>query len=101
MSTFLLQTREKTHGAYPSTAKLSQALKDTMKSGPNWIALSDAQAESLEMIALKIARILSGNPDFADHWDDVIGYARLARPETDTPDALDLTDKFNNLRNQL
>jgi len=100
LSTSLLQNREKTHGFYPSTAKLSQALKDTMKSGQNWIALSDAQAESLEMIALKIARILSGNPDYADHWDDVIGYARLARPETEAQGALDLTDKFNNLRNQ-
>ena len=92
--TQLLQTREKTHGSYPSTARLSQALKDTMKSGPNWISLSDAQAEALEMIALKIARILSGNPDYADHWDDVIGYARLARPETDAPGAADLAKEL-------
>ena len=90
MSTSLLQNREKTHGSYPSTAKLSQALKDTMKSGPNWIRLSDAQAEALEMIALKIARILSGDPEYPDHWDDVIGYAKLGRPETDAQGALDL-----------
>ena len=95
MSTFLIQNRERTHGSYPSTAKLSQALKDTMKSGPNWISLSDAQAESLEMIALKIARILSGNPDYADHWDDVIGYARLARPETEAQGALDLIKELH------
>lgn len=88
--TSLLQTREKTHGSYPSTARLSQALKDTMKSGSNWISLTDAQAESLEMIALKIARILSGDPDYTDHWDDVIGYAKLGRPESDAPNALDL-----------
>jgi hypothetical protein len=61
-----------------------------MKSGTNWISLSDGQAEALEMIAGKIARILSGNPDFADHWDDVIGYAQLGRPETDAPGAADL-----------
>ena len=90
MSTLLLQTREKTHGSYPSTAKLSQALKDTMKSGANWISLSDEQAESLEMIAVKIARILSGDPEYPDHWDDVIGYAKLGRPETDAQGALDL-----------
>ena len=61
-----------------------------MKSGRNWISLSDAQAESLEMIAVKIARILSGDPDFADHWDDVIGYAKLARPETDAQGVTEL-----------
>jgi hypothetical protein len=69
---------------------VSQAIKDAMKSGPNWISLTDVQAESLEMIALKIARVLSGNPDYADHWDDVIGYAKLARPETEAQGALDL-----------
>ena len=90
MSISLLQIRERTHGSYPSTAKLSQALKDTMKSGTNWISLSDEQAESLEMIALKIARILSGNPDFADHWDDVIGYAKLGHPETDAQGVTEL-----------
>jgi hypothetical protein len=95
----LLQTREKTHGSYHSTAKLSQALKDTMKSGTNWISLSDEQAEALEMIALKIARILSGNPDFADHWDDVIGYAKLARPETEAQGVSKLADLINEARN--
>jgi len=61
-----------------------------MKSGTNWISLSDEQAEALEMIAVKIARILSGDPEYPDHWDDVIGYAKLGRPETDTQGALDL-----------
>ena len=90
MSALLLQTRERTHGSYPSTAKLSQALKDTMKSGRNWISLSDAQAESLEMIAVKIARILSGDPEYPDHWDDVIGYAKLGRPETNAQGVTEL-----------
>ena len=61
-----------------------------MKSGTNWISLSDEQAESLEMIALKIARILSGNPDYSDHWDDVIGYAKLGRPETNAQGVTEL-----------
>ena len=29
------------------------------------------------MIAHKIGRILAGNPDFKDHWDDIAGYAVL------------------------
>jgi hypothetical protein len=33
------------------------------------------------MIAMKIARILSGNSNFADHWEDIEGYARLVSNE--------------------
>ena len=93
-----LSTREKTHGSYPSTARVSQSLKDAMRSAPNWIRLTDIQAESLEMIAVKIARILCGEPDFPDHWEDVLGYAKLAtkvEPEGDTQAALDLIKAIN------
>jgi hypothetical protein len=31
----------------------------------------------LEMIAHKIGRVLAGDPNHADHWDDIAGYARL------------------------
>ena len=30
------------------------------------------------MIALKLSRILSGQSNFKDHWDDIAGYAKLA-----------------------
>jgi hypothetical protein len=71
-----------------------------MRGSPNWIRLTDVQAESLEMIAVKLARILCGDPDFQDHWQDVIGYAKLAmpiEPETDTQEALDLIKAINNV----
>jgi hypothetical protein len=29
------------------------------------------------MIAHKIGRIIAGDPDFRDHWDDLAGYATL------------------------
>jgi len=93
----VLSTREKTHGSYPSTAKISQSIKDAMRGSPNWIRLTDVQAESLEMIAVKLARILCGDPDFPDHWQDVIGYAKLTEKmdETDTQEALDLINALN------
>jgi hypothetical protein len=40
--------------------------------------MSDVKKESLEMIALKLSRILSGQADYRDHWDDIAGYVRLA-----------------------
>ena len=35
------------------------------------------QAEALHMICHKIARIINGDPDYADNWVDIAGYATL------------------------
>jgi hypothetical protein len=73
----LLYERQKTHGDYYRTAGTAQELKDVMRRGVNWKTLDDTQREALEMIATKIARVLSGNPHEADHWRDIAGYATL------------------------
>lgn len=39
--------------------------------------LDPDQREALEMIAHKIARILNGDPNYADSWVDIAGYAKL------------------------
>ena len=39
--------------------------------------LSDVQQEALDMIATKMARIVNGDPDKVDNWDDISGYAKL------------------------
>lgn len=74
----LIENREKTHGNYRDSATMSQGLKDVMRGGKNWRSLNDMQRESLEMIAVKLGRILTGDANFRDHWDDVGGYAQLA-----------------------
>jgi hypothetical protein len=48
-----------------------------MSAGKNWDVLKDTQREALELIAMKIARILSGDHNYRDHWDDIEGYAEL------------------------
>lgn len=35
------------------------------------------QIEALDMIFHKIGRILNGDPDYADSWVDIAGYAKL------------------------
>ena len=70
-------TKQKTHGDYKNTANISQALKGVMAAGKNWDMLKDTQREALELIAMKISRILSGDQNFRDHWDDIEGYAEL------------------------
>lgn len=80
----IIQEREKTHGPYKGTAAWSQSLKDMFRSSHNWNSLNDEQKEALEMIAAKLARLLNGNPQFPDHWDDVAGYARLGSASIDS-----------------
>jgi hypothetical protein len=78
----LLNERGKTHGPYELHAGVTQRIKNVMhfQSQNNcncWAKLTVCQRESLDMIAHKIGRILAGDPDFRDHWDDIAGYAKL------------------------
>ncbi len=81
----LLNTRHETHGEYSAQAKTTQYLKAALKHGAsNWNTLSSEQKEALEMICVKLGRIVNGDPNYADHWDDIAGYAELgkfSRPE--------------------
>ena len=74
----LLAERETTHGNFQATALIAQRLKDVGHNTPNWQGvLTDVQRESLEGIFVKIARILSGDPNHPDHWRDIEGGAHL------------------------
>lgn len=71
----ILDEREKTHGSYTQLAALAQDLKTRIRSESR--SLSAQQQESLEMICVKIARIVCGNANEMDHWRDIAGYAEL------------------------
>ena len=73
----ILSDREQTHGAFREVAGYSQAMKTLMRSSRNWERLDVAQAQALEVVADKVARILCGDPSFADHWQDGAGYFEL------------------------
>jgi len=73
----LLGIRGKTHGDFTLTAEISMGLKEWMEEQRSWKNLSPVQKEALHMIVHKIARILAGNADHKDHWDDISGYAKL------------------------
>lgn len=72
-----LQERGTRYGKFPDHARITQTLKFTMQTTPNWTRLAPDQAEALEMIQHKIGRILNGDPDYHDSWHDIEGYARL------------------------
>ena len=73
----ILRERGSTHGNFVDNSENSQKIKDTMRAGPNWSKLTFSQREALDMIAHKIGRILSGDPDYLDHWTDLQGYPKL------------------------
>lgn len=82
----VLRARNGVHGDFSADAGQAQEFKHLMRASPNWEGLTDVQKEALEHIATKLARILVGNPNHADHWRDIQGYAKLVEQ------SLDLTD---------
>lgn len=74
-----VEARGTTHGDYRDTARLAQGIKDVMHKSGHWERLSSTQMESLDLIATKIARVLAGDANYADHWVDIEGYAKKAR----------------------
>lgn len=72
-----LNERGSRYGDFSVHARIAQALQDDMRCTEGWQRLNDSQRQALTVIADKIARILSGDPNYADNWHDIQGYARL------------------------
>lgn len=77
----LIAERESTHGPWVEQATIAQMLKETLRQGSKWDQCTLAQREALEMGAVKWSRIVCGNPQEPDHWDDTCGYMRLGTPK--------------------
>jgi hypothetical protein len=75
----ILDTRASDYGTFGDNARLAQALKRAMAehAEDHGRTFTDDQWEALEMIATKMSRIVNGNPNKADSWDDIAGYAKL------------------------
>ena len=76
-----LEERGNRYGLFTDHAHVTQDLKRCMRAHLHLVnpgkKLADDQWEALEMIAHKIGRILNGDPDYADSWVDIAGYAKL------------------------
>jgi len=77
----ILKQRQKTHGEFEEHANITQKLKRVIDYS-NAI-LTDEQKEALEMIFHKIGRVLAGDPNHKDNWDDIAGYAMLVSKAID------------------
>lgn len=77
----ILEERGARYGSFVNVGAVSQALKDVLRSAPNWHLLKSYQKESLEMDCNKTARIVCGLPCYKDSWVDKAGYATLVANE--------------------
>jgi len=73
----ILKQRNKPHGSFDDNARITCRFQAVIYAEEGWKRLTDVQALALQMILHKVARVLSGDPNFPDHWDDIAGYATL------------------------
>jgi hypothetical protein len=75
----ILDERGKRYGTFLGHATVTQQLKKVLdetlcrRGG----GLEADQYEALDMICHKIGRIVNGDPDYVDSWQDIAGYAQL------------------------
>lgn len=75
--TQILTERGLRYGKFVNHAKIAQELKSVIKNRLAGKSLAYDQQEALDMICHKIARLINGDPDYADTWIDIAGYAKL------------------------
>ncbi|WP_411706282.1 hypothetical protein [Edaphovirga cremea] len=78
-----LAQRGSRYGDFTDHARVCQSLKSCAimampaNSGRGFENLDDVAKQAVEVIFDKIARILTGDPNYDDNWHDIGGYARL------------------------
>lgn len=75
----VLEERGRRYGNYLEQTQISNALLNVIDSAlrDRMKVLQSDQADALNMIAVKVSRIINGDPDYADNWRDIAGYATL------------------------
>jgi hypothetical protein len=75
----ILEERGKRYGKFKDHAAITMSLKSLLRAMPptKFDNLYADQQEALDMICHKIGRIMAGDPNYMDSWDDIAGYAKL------------------------
>ena len=75
----ILNERASTYGSFIDVSRMAQRLKNVAHTaaGEQGKTFAADQAEALDMIFSKVARIINGDPNHVDSWADIAGYAQL------------------------
>jgi len=81
-----LAERGTKYGKFIDQAAVTYKLKNVLRehSSNHSKSYSYDQAEALDMICVKLGRIVNGSPDYADSWVDIAGYAKLVADRLQT-----------------
>ena len=76
--------RNSVYGPFLHNAIVAQAIKRALRGIPDpdneglcWEHLPQDVHEALDLIALKMSRIVTGDHAYLDNWDDIGGYAKI------------------------
>jgi hypothetical protein len=70
----ILDERNGRYGNYIDQATIAQNVRAALQFKTSF---APDQEDALHMIAVKLSRICNGDPDYADNWRDIAGYATL------------------------
>jgi hypothetical protein len=73
----VLTERGANYGDFAFVAFRSQQIQNHLRVRDPEKQYTPTQREALQMIASKLARIVTGNPGYRDSWIDIAGYAQL------------------------
>lgn len=79
-ATQVIADRAATHGSFNLQGSFAAMIKKLARESPNYGDLEPRQGEAIDMIITKLARILYGDAQHLDHWQDIEGYAKLGEP---------------------
>lgn len=77
----ILEDRGSRYGDFGAQAQVSRAIKESFESTPNWSYLPPYMREGLDLVAVKISRMLCGDPMYMDNVVDILGYMTLVKTE--------------------
>ena len=72
-----LNERKGNYGTFEDNAIVAQQIKVIFEESSKYHRCSASQQEALDLIATKLARIVTGDPNYIDNWHDISGYATL------------------------
>lgn len=81
----MLVERNNRYGTFRDQAEIAVHVKESLRAFVTLrqAALAPDQAEAIDMIVHKISRIVNGDPNYADSWRDIAGYATLVADRLD------------------
>jgi len=73
-----LDERGSRYGSFEDNSNVVQSLMEVLETkGKNYNQFTRAHKEAVHMIFHKIARMVSGDPNYVDNVHDIVGYAKL------------------------